>query len=143
MSGVITTTKINDAVRKAATKAKVLPTAIADLLLRAKHSFDVIEIDGKERVITKEGSEYAAGLDPDGWLDELTPNAPHFFPPNQSAGAGGSGKGFGIPGNNPWSKKFWNMTDQGKVFTEHGADKAAKLAEAVGSKIGATGPPKE
>lgn len=143
LNGVIVTTKINDAVRKAATKANVLPTAISDLLLRAKHSFDVIDIDGKERVVTKDGSDCTAGLDPEGWLDELTPNAPHFFPMNQGAGAGGSGKGFGIPGNNPWSKKHWNMTEQGKVFTEHGADKAAKLAESVGSKIGATAPPKE
>ena len=143
LNGFITTTKINDAVRKAADKAKVIPSAIQDILLRAKQSFDVIEIDGKERVITKEGGIGTAGLDPDAWIDELTPNSPHLFPVNQGAGANGSGKGFGISGNNPWSAKHWNMTEQGKVFTEHGREKSAKLAESVGSRIGATSPPKK
>jgi hypothetical protein len=42
--------------------------------------------------------------------------------------------------NNPWSREAWNITEQGRLVKSIGAAKAAELARAVGSFIGATRP---
>jgi hypothetical protein len=47
---------------------------------------------------------------------------------------GGTGK------SNPWSEKGWSVTRQGSVTKALGAAKAAELARAAGSFIGATSP---
>jgi hypothetical protein len=45
----------------------------------------------------------------------------------------------GFEGKNPWSKDGWNDTEQAKVFRESPA-KAAQLAAAAGSRVGALPP---
>jgi hypothetical protein len=40
--------------------------------------------------------------------------------------------------SNPWSKDGWNVTAQGRLVQSIGLDKAAAIAAAAGSKIGAT-----
>lgn len=39
---------------------------------------------------------------------------------------------------NPWSKEFWNVTLQGQTVKALGVEKAAAIAAAAGSRIGAT-----
>jgi hypothetical protein len=41
---------------------------------------------------------------------------------------------------NPWSKEGWNVTKQGALVKSIGETKAAAIAAAAGSKIGATKP---
>ena len=43
-------------------------------------------------------------------------------------------------GSNPWAAASWNLTDQGKLVKALGEVKAAQIAKAAGSHIGATRP---
>lgn len=123
---------IDDAVRGAATKAKLLDTAVVDALMRAHSTFEVQ--DGK--VVTKDGKTA------EDWIEERKNDAAHWWPVAKGAGAGGSdGRGGFVSGDNPWSAQGWNITKQGAILREDGA-KAERMATAVGSKVGATTPPK-
>jgi hypothetical protein len=137
----IVTGKIELAIRAAAEKAKVLPSAIPDLVMRGKPAFDVINVDGREVVVTKEGTGYTAGLAPNEWVNELAPTASHYWPANQGAGANGSGANFGITEKNPWTKDHWNLTEKGKIIRKYGEEKAAQIAKQAGSELYATEPP--
>lgn len=134
---------ISDHVRTAATKAKVVPTAVEDVLALSGGIFEVVDVDGVHKVVTKDKVGVAPGLDPDAYFAEVAPNKPHWFPNSQGAGAGG-GKNFlpGINGKNPWSREHWNLTERGKIIREHGTEKAEQYAKAAGSSINATQPPK-
>ena len=44
--------------------------------------------------------------------------------------------------SNPFSREGWNVTRQGSLIKAVGEEKAAQIARAVGSHIGATKPPK-
>lgn len=134
---------ISDHVRTAATKAKVVPTAVEDVLALSGGIFEVVDVDGMHKVVTKDKVGVAPGLDPDAYFAEVAPNKPHWFPNSQGAGAGG-GKNFlpGLNGKNPWSREHWNLTERGKIIREHGTEKAEQYAKAAGSSINATQPPK-
>jgi len=135
---------ISDHVRTAATKAKVVPTAVDDVLALSGGIFEVVDVDGKNRVVTRDNIGITPGLDPDSYFAEVAPNKPHWFPNSQGAGAGG-GKGSmpGLNGNNPWTKEHWNLTERGKIIREQGVEKAEQYAKAAGSTLNATQPPKE
>ena len=47
-----------------------------------------------------------------------------------------------VTGDNPWSAAGWNVTRQGQLVKSLGTEKAAQIAAAVGSRIGATKPAK-
>jgi len=137
----IKTGKIELAIRAAAEKAKVIPSAIGDLVMRGKPQFELIEQDGKVSVVTKDGIGVTPGLGPDGWIEELAPLAQHYWPANVGAGAGGGGLTLGITEKNAWTKANWNMTEQGQIFKKYGSEKTQQLAKAAGSFVGATKPP--
>lgn len=143
LDGIITKGKMEFILRAAAEKAKVLPTAMQDVLMRGTNIFEFIDVQGKSKLVTKDGVGVTPGLEPDAWLEEAQPGSTHWWGASVGAGANGNkGGGFQIPGKNPWGPKpDWNMTEQGRVYTEHGPEKAAQLAESVGSRIGATSPP--
>lgn len=126
--------KIHDRIREVAVKNKLLETAVDDALLMAERSFDV---DEEGNVTTKDGT------DPESWLLELQPKRPHWWPPTQGSGAGGSGGGKGGFPNNPWSHEHWNSTEQGRIFREKGQPFAAKMAESAGTTIGGPKPDKK
>lgn len=129
--------KIHDVVRAALKKAKALPDAEEDALLLGEHALEVTE-DG--RVVTKEGvANVTPGADVDGWLAELQPRRSHWWPPSQGGGAGGSGRGGGGQGKNPWTHEFWNMGEQGRIYTTDPA-RAKMLAQAAGTSIGGARP---
>jgi hypothetical protein len=56
---------------------------------------------------------------------------------NRNRDAGGK---FAPTANNPWSAANWNVTEQGRLVKALGKDKAAGIARAAGSHIGATRP---
>jgi len=130
---------VHDSVRAAATEMKVLAGAVDDVLMYANAVFEVTD-DGK--VVVKDGVGFTAGIDAKSWLQDFAPKKAHWWPPSQGGGAGGSGPGSQFGGvNNPWKKEHWNMTEQGKMVTSLGLDKATEMAKAVGSFIGAVAPP--
>jgi hypothetical protein len=134
---------VDIAVRDAASKADVHPTAIEDIVFRAQQSFSVRE-DAvgvfDENGIMKPGSDGKTAFSPTEWLEEQRDAAPHWWPASQGGGAAGSQGGTGSGSDNPWSVAGWNLTKQGQVVREQGATKAEALAKAAGSKVGATRP---
>jgi len=137
LQGKIVLGEKNDILTKAASIAKVLPSAISDILIIAGNHMEFV--DGK--LVTAEGAPVAAGLDPAAYMAEMPTMRPHWFPPTAGGGAGGGGPGGGFS-DNPFSDEHWNMTKQGQAFR---ADKvkATKMAEAAGTTIGGPRPVKK
>ncbi len=137
LSGTITRSKLETALRKAAESAKVNVTAIEDIVIIGERMFEVTN-DGK--IFTKDGlNSVQAGLSPEIWLSDMKNTRPHWFPTSQGGGANGSGGANG-GANNPWTKEGWNMTKQGETIRTLGMEKASQMAKLAGSEIGATSP---
>lgn len=132
----IRTRDIRSIVGAAAAKAKVHSTAIPDIELIAG---SVMEFTEDNRLVTRDGVGVTPGLDAEGWLTEMQTARPHWWPDSSGGGAGG-GKGGGHFGDNPWTSDNWNMTKQGQILREKGAEYAARMATSAGTKIGATKP---
>lgn len=87
---------IDNAVRDAAVKSGVQPTAVDDVLLRAKATFKIkdgnaVPVDSQGNVVYgKDGSTPMSVVD---WTTGLKKQAPHLFQGSQGGGAQGSGKG--------------------------------------------------
>ncbi len=128
---------IHDAVRKAATTAKVLPEAIEDALLLAERVFELNE-DGK--VIAKDNVGVTPGIVPTDWFTDLQKTRPHWWGPSAGGGAGGN-RGGGAGGDNPWTDAHWNRTKQGDIYKADKA-RAEQMAKAAGhaSAVGANRP---
>lgn len=137
LQGKIVLGEKNDILTRAASTAKVLPTAISDILVIAGSQMEFV--DGN--LVTREGGPVAAGLDPAAYMAEMPTLKPHWFPPTAGGGAGGGGPGGGFA-NNPFSDEYWNMTQQGAVFRTDKA-RATKMAEAAGTTIGGKRPVKK
>lgn len=139
LKSTIVSGTIERAVSDAAIKAKLLPTAITDAVMRARQIFEVTE---DNRIITKDNSGSTPGLAPDEWFKEQIEKAPHWWPASVGGGSQGSNKGGpggGYAGaNNPWSKQGWNITKQGALVRQLGETKAGEIAALAGSHIGAT-----
>jgi len=134
------TRAIGDAVKSAATKLKVADTALEDVIMFGERIFELSE-DG--RVVTKELNGITQGLEPEAWLADIqsTSRKPHWWGPTFGGGAGGNNNGKG-GGANPWSHDGWNMTEQGKIYTQNPA-RAEQLAKAAGTEIGGLKPAKK
>ena len=130
LKGNITKSKVINTLSKAAQEAKVLGSAIDDVLMYSD-KFDVTE-DGA--VIHKE-----VGLTADVWFQDMKEKRPHWWPTSTGGGATGSGVG-GTAANNPWSKANWNKTEQAKMVSEQGMTKAAMYAKQAGVEVHATKP---
>ncbi len=130
--------RIDRAVSKVAADMKVVSHAIDDVSLLASTVFEVSE-DGE--VVTKELPGLTPGLTPALWMKDMQEKRPHWW----AASVGGGANGSGLPKGqaNPWSAKSWNLTEQGKVIREHGADKANQLAKQAGVVVGASRPAAE
>lgn len=130
---------IREHLRKAAIEKKVRPEAMDDVLDLGER---VHELTDDGRVVTRDGVGITPGLEPVGWLDEVSEKRSYWWPDSQGGGAGGSGRGGSAGGGkNPWSRDHWNVTEQARVFKQHGRERAEALAKAAGSSIGATQPP--
>ncbi len=122
---------IDDAVREAATKAKVSPEALDDALLLGRTMFEVRDDDGK--VVVKEGTQFTQGIEPSVLFTDLQTKKPHWFGISQGGGAGGNRGGGGGGGVNPFTAEGWNLTEQGRLIQTDGA-KANQLAQTAGHK---------
>lgn len=83
---------IDNTVRTAASKHKVLDTAISDVVLRAKTAFKMK--DGVAKAYDKEGhvifgKDGETPLTINEWVKDLNNTAPHLFTPSTGAGAPG------------------------------------------------------
>lgn len=136
LRGTIQTGNLHSRLREEAIKAKVADTAIEDVLVFGERVF---QFDEDGALVPKEGSKLAAGTTPSEWIESLRETKPHLFPLSSGSGARGSGGGAG--GRNPWSKDHWNLTEQGKYIQSKGEEAAKRMAESVGSFIGATKAP--
>ena len=131
---------ILDSVRLAAGDAKLPAEAMADAELLAEAIFEIEDTTGKP--ITKENKlGFTQGVEADVFFTELKEKRPHWWPESRGGNAPGSGGGGGFP-NNPWSAKHWNVTEQGRVFKEHGKEKAEQMARAAGTTFGGPKPEK-
>lgn len=128
---------IGDTVRGAAVKAKVVDSAIEDINLLAERVF---EIDETGRVTAKEGVGCTPGITPEVWLTEMQDKRPHWWGPSTGGGARGNAGGCG-GGVNPFTAANWNMTEQGRIYTENPA-RAEQLAKSAGTTIGGPKPAK-
>lgn len=132
-----TTRVIHDSIRKAAVEAKVLPSALDDVLLLSERVFELGD-DG--RVAVKDKVGFTPGLEPVGWLSDMQTKRPHWWPASQGGGSGGGGGG-GMD-KNPFSYDNWNMTAQG-VLVSSNPTRAAQLAAAAGTTVGGRRPIKK
>lgn len=132
------TRKIHDTVRDAASKAKIVPTAIEDVLIIAERLFD---LDESGKVIAKDNVGVTPGIDPSGWFSEVQDKRPHWFPSSQGGGASGSG-GAGFGGNNPFTADNWSVSKQSELYAQN-PQKAEQLAKAAGTSVGGLPPVKK
>lgn len=92
-------TRIDFAIRDAALEAKVAPTAISDVLVRARNEFYV---DEKGNILSRDPLTGEVRIGPDGktpyspadFISELEKKAPHFWPSSASGNLSGA---FGTP----------------------------------------------
>lgn len=129
------TRSIHDAIREAATKAKLLPEALDDALMLGERVF---EVDDNGAVVVKEGTSFGIGLNAAGWFTEMQEKRPHWWGPSGGGGAGGNRGGNGVT-KNPWSADHWNMTEQSAIYIAD-SGKATQLAAAAGTTIGGMRP---
>lgn len=127
-----------DTLRPLMTEMKILPEHHEDVLLYAEHHLGVAD-DGTG-FFAKEGIQgVTPGSAPKDWLTELVERRPGWLPP--SVGGGGKTlRGGGIGGPNPFTHESWDMTAQGKVYREKGAEVADRLAKAAGTTVGGARP---
>jgi len=128
---------VHDHIRSHASTAKVVPPALEDILSLSGNYF---EIDTEGKVVTKTGAGVTPGVGADVFFSEMADKRPHWFPASQGTGAGGD-KTPGGSGNNPFTNKGWNLTEQGTIIRTEGADKAAQLAKSAGTTVGGPKPP--
>ena len=130
------TRTIHDSLRTAAGEAKVVDTALDDILMNGERMFQIAD-DGA--VVTRDNVGVTPGVGAAVWLTDMQAKRPHWWPLSSGGGAGG-GTGGGNLTNNPWTKNNWNLTAQGKIVQEKGTVVAEQMASAANSKIGATAP---
>ncbi len=121
--------KITDAVREAATQAKMQPEAIEDAIMYAER---VMDVDEEGRVSVKE-----SGLAPRDWLMDMQPKRPHWWGPSVGGGSRGNAGTFGdsLGKENPFSHEHWNMTKQGEIYRAD-PKRAERLAAQAGTTVG-------
>lgn len=129
---------LHDQVHKALVASKVIPEAHEDALMLADRHFEVTE-DGA--ILTRDAGGITPGLDPTSWLTEIQEKRRHWWPESVGGGAKGSGGTGGLGGKNPFSAENWNMTAQGQMLKEHGAEKTERMAKAAGTTVGGKKPP--
>lgn len=136
LRGTLLRRDINDAVRTSALTAKVVDTALDDVLMIAGSVFVKTE---EGRIVTRDDlNGVAGGLDPAAWINEMKEKRPHWWPASQGAGANGGSKD-GSAGN-PFKKDSWNLTEQTIMVREKGMDFAERMAKAAGTTVGGRAP---
>ncbi len=136
LASTISRGKIEGHLRKAADGAKIVGTAIEDVIAIGGNLF---ELNDDGQAVAKENAGLQPGLTPDIWMTDQKEKRPHWWPASEGGGAKGAKDGSG-GGNNPWSKGAWNVTQQSQYVRTHGTAKANAMASAAGVTVGATAP---
>lgn len=136
LSSTITNGKIDGSIRTAGVEAKVVTTALDDVVQLGRNVFEVLD-DGA--IVTRDGVGVVPGIDAATWLSDMKDKRPHWWPASVGGGAGG-GDDIVVHSDNPWTASAWNMTNQGKFLKDHGQDRAAAAAKAAGVELGAAHP---
>jgi hypothetical protein len=104
---------LTDTLREAATKLKILPSAIRDIINLAVLTKDVY-VDEENNVVTK------AGYTVEAWLEQLQDENPHWWPHTEGGNArGGSGSN---ASNNPFIKAVVNHTEVLAYIQKYGLE---------------------
>jgi len=137
LNGRLSDLQINQAAIAAGGKRGLRPTAMADLVLRVRSVFRLVngvpvamEADGKTARAGKDG---VAPMTLDEWVEGLVTEAPHLFAENSGGGASGNGSGGAGGGENPWKRETFNLTKQGQVVRGDPA-RARTLMAAAGAR---------
>lgn len=98
LNGKLSSVLIDSAVKSASVATGVVPTAVDDVVLRAKATFqvkgaDVVAVDAKGNVIY--GKDGTTPLSIDEWVKDLKKSAPHLFEGMRGSGANGNRGGPG------------------------------------------------
>lgn len=138
LNGNLLRRDINDSVRTSALAAKVVDTALDDVLMIAGNIFTKTE---EGRILTRDDlNGIPGGLDAAAWLNEMKEKRPHWWPASQGAGANGGNKDG--TGANPFKKDSWNLTEQTMLVRDKGIEVAERLAKAAGTTVGGRRPEK-
>lgn len=132
----LTVLMIDNTVRDEALKRGLRPTAVPDLLARARTSLrlvgGVVQVfDGETVRVGKDGITPMNSAE---WVEALGTDAPHLFDANAGGGAVGSGAGGSQRGGgqvNPWSKATLNLTEQAKIMKSNPGFAARLEASAI------------
>ena len=119
----LTAIQIDQGVLAAATKRGLRPTAIPDIMSRARMVFKLVngapqafEADGKT---VRYGRDGITPMTLEEWVDAQVADAPHLFESNAGGGAAGNPAGGGTGSQrsvkNPFRKDTWNLTEQMKL----------------------------
>ena len=135
LEGAMAQNSISAAIRDAATKLKLVPTAIDDAVMQG---LVVLETNEDGEIVTKDVNGTTPGITPAEWLKDMQEKRPHWWPISQGSGARGGSGGPINRAENPWTKEGWNLTKQGQIIKTQGMEKARAMAASVGSTIGAT-----
>ena len=128
---------IGDHIEKACVEAKILQEAKPDVKMLAEAVF---EITDDSNVLTRENPfGITPGLSPEVFLQEMQSTRPHWWPRTTGGDSRGSGDTSTFS-KNPWSREHWNLTEQGKVLTTQGREKADQMAKSAGTVVGGTMP---
>ena len=129
---------LNDSIRVIALDMKVQNTAMLDIELVAAAYFEKDETTG-QFIVKADAQGVTPGLDVKGFMKEMQKVRPHWWPASAGGGAGGGGNQYSGDAN-PWSKKGWNLTEQGVVYKDQGAAVAETMAKAAGTTVGGLPP---
>lgn len=141
---------VRDMVTKAINDSKIgkiRPEAIEDVIMYAERHLSVIEERDEagnlvlKDVVTRDGVGVTPSIDVAAWLGEMQQRKGHWYEPSEGGGSGGFGRGGPSGGANPWAREGWSITAQGAYAKQYGMEKAAAMAKAAGSFIGAPNPP--
>lgn len=137
LTGTISTSSRNEAVRKVAAEMKVHGTAIEDVELVAANYLEKDEHTGNW-IVKADASGVTPGTDVKQFMKEMQKIRPHWWPTSTGGGAGG-GLGGLNGGKNPFSGDSWNLTEQGSLIRSD-RELATQLATAAGTRIGGERP---
>lgn len=132
---------LHEQVRAVGTEMKILSTAVPDAEMLAGAYFER-DPDTNQFVTKADVAGVEAGMDIKQFMKAMQQSRPHWWPQSNGGGAGGGAGTAVLDGKpNPWSHENWNMTEQGRVVTEHGMETAERLARSAGTTVGGLQPP--